>query len=71
MLSCFFSGKHFAAICYPEGLYFITHTGTYFRYNMLKKIARMLPLKIKFIGDNPSSEPKKPGSTLTSNFIMY
>jgi hypothetical protein len=31
----------------------ITHNGTYFRYNKIKKIARVLSLKINFIGDIP------------------
>jgi len=39
------------------------HNGTYFRYNMLKKLARMLLLKSKFMGDNPPSNPEKHGST--------
>jgi hypothetical protein len=32
-------------------MYLITHNGTYFKYNMIKKIARGLPLKSKLIGD--------------------
>jgi hypothetical protein len=33
-------------------MYLITHNGIYFRYNMIKKIARMLLLKCHLIGDN-------------------
>jgi hypothetical protein len=35
-------------------MYLITHNGTYSRYNMIKKIARVQLLKGKFIGDKAS-----------------
>ncbi len=52
-------------------MYLITHNETYFRYNKIKKIARVLSLKGNFIEDKVASEPEKSETIAISNFIEY